>query len=166
MAYLATREISVPCLPATAAVRDFAGPEAHPHVQCWQERFYANSRGNPLVISTSRNIFYILLLVSLGIAGLLLLFTGWWLPETSTPVHIIGLAWLLVCVATYFIRTRPYFQLASAWVLFGCSIWSRWKTSDEHSFEWFLYRNVLSLLILVFSHLVAVNIVKNSRSRI
>jgi hypothetical protein len=119
-----------------------------------------------VVISTSRNIFYIPLLVSLGIAGLLLLFTGWWLPETSAPVHIIGLAWLLLCVATYFIRTRPYLQLATAWLWFACSTWSWWKTTDEHSVVWFLCQNVLSLLILVFSHLVVVNIVKNSRSRI
>jgi hypothetical protein len=118
-----------------------------------------------VAISTSRNIFYILLLVSLGIAGLLLLFTGWWLPEASAPVQISGLAWLLLCVATYFIRTKPHLQLVTAWLWLACSTWSWWKTTDEHSVIWLLYQNVLSLLIVVFSHLVVIRIARNSRSR-
>ena len=118
-----------------------------------------------MVTSRPRNIFYILLVVSLGIAGLLLLFTGWWLPETSAPLPITGLSWLALCVATYFIRTKPYLQLAAAWLWFACSTWNGWKTTHEHSAIWFLVQSVLSILILVFSHLVAINIVKSSRSR-
>ena len=116
------------------------------------------------MISKSRNIFYILLVVSLGIAGLLLLFTGWWLPETSTPLQVTGVSWLALCVATYFIGTKPYLQLAAAWLWFACSTWNWWKTTDEHSVVWFLFQNVLAILILVFSHLVVVNIARSSRS--
>ena len=38
------------------------------------------------MISQSRNIFYTHLVVSLGIAGLLLLFTGWWLINWRIPL--------------------------------------------------------------------------------
>jgi hypothetical protein len=119
-----------------------------------------------VVSSRSRNFFYSLLVISLAIAGLLLLFNGWWLPEPPAHLELTGSAWLLLCVATYFVRTRPYLQLAAAWLWFACSTWSWWKTTDEHSVVWFLYHNLLSILILVFSHLVVVNIAKNARSRI
>jgi hypothetical protein len=118
-----------------------------------------------VVKSTSSKIFYLLLVVSLGIAGLLLLFTGWWVPETSAPVQIRGVAWLLLCIATYFVRKTPYLQLAAAWLWFACSTWSWWKTTNERSITRFLIQNILSLLILVFSHLVVINIAKSSRSR-
>jgi hypothetical protein len=115
--------------------------------------------------STSSKVSYLILVISLGIAGLLLLFAGWWLPETSVPLQIMGLVWLLLCVATYFVRTKPYFQLATAWLWFASLAWIWWRTTDEHSVVWFLYQNVLSLLILVVSHLVVINIVKKSRIR-
>ncbi|MGD0443279.1 MAG: hypothetical protein ABSA39_05015 [Edaphobacter sp.] len=118
------------------------------------------------MISKSRNIFYILLVVSLGLAGLLLLFTGWWLPETSTPLQVVtGLSWLALCVSTYFIRLRPYIQLAAAWLWFACSAWNWWKTTDAHSVAWFLAQSVLAVFILVFSHIVVVHIARSSRSR-
>jgi hypothetical protein len=118
-----------------------------------------------MVTAPSRNTVYILLVVSLAIAGVLLLFTGWWLPETPTHLDVTGLAWLLLCVATYFVRTRPYLQLAAAWLWLACSVWNWRRTIDEHSVAWFLCQTVLSILILVFSHLVVANIAKSARSR-
>jgi hypothetical protein len=118
------------------------------------------------VISQSRNIFYTLLVVSLGIAGLLLLFTGWWLPETSTPLQVTGLSWLALCVATYFIRKQPYLQLAAAWLWFACSTWNWWKTTDAHSAIWFLVQSILAIVILIFSHLVVANVARSSQSKI
>jgi hypothetical protein len=115
-----------------------------------------------VVISTTRNTFYVLLLLSLGIAGLLLLLIGWWLPETSAPLQITGISWLLLAIATYFIRTKPYLQLAAAWLWFLCSTWDWWKTIGQQSASWFLYQNVLAILILVFSHIVVLNILKSS----
>jgi hypothetical protein len=134
-------------------------------VRCRHERYNTNGGGKTAVISKSRNILYILLVVSLGIAGLLLLFTGWWLPETSTPLQIItGLSWLALSVATYFIRTKPSLQLAAAWLWFACSAWNWWKTTDQRSVIWFLIQNALAILILAFSHLVVLNIARSSRS--
>jgi CHASE2 domain-containing sensor protein len=59
--------------------------------------------------SRLRDIFFVSLVASLLIEGILLLFTGWWLPEAPILLRLMGAVWLIVCVSTYFIRaTEPF----------------------------------------------------------
>jgi hypothetical protein len=106
------------------------------------------------MISRLRSFFFISLIGCLSIAGMLLSFTGWWLPEVSTSLRLIGITWLLVCVATCFMRTRPYIQLSVVWLWVMLSAWDWWQTTDDRSVVWFLYMNMLQVVTLVLSHLV------------
>ena len=107
--------------------------------------------------SRLHSIFFVLLVTSLAIEGILLLFTGWWLPEVPILLRLTGVAWLVVCVSTYFIRTSPTVQLTTAWLFLLVSVWNWWKVTDERSMPWFLYQNVLPVLTLVSSHLTVIS---------
>lgn len=95
-----------------------------------------------------------ILIVCLVAAGLVLLLTGWWLPEAATSVRLLGLGWLLVCIATAFIRRRPFLQVASAWVWFFTAFWA-WRIGvHKRSLEWFLYEDLFPLVTLACSNVL------------
>lgn len=106
---------------------------------------------NPLVEKISFGI----LIASLSMEGLLLLFTGWWLPEVSISLRLVGLFWLLVCIMTFFINKWPYMQIASVWLWFLILIWSWWSVKEERSLFWFLFQNIFPLIALISSHFKA-----------
>ena len=95
---------------------------------------------------------FIVLIGSLSIEGLLLLFTGWWLPEVSTSVRLVGISWLLVCVATSFVHKKPYVLIVSVWIRFLILLWSWWSVAEERTLFWFLFQNIFPLIALVSSH--------------
>jgi hypothetical protein len=106
---------------------------------------------NPTVERISLGV----LIASLSIEGLLLLFSGWWLPEVSLSLRLVGIFWLLVCIMTVFINRKPYMQIASVWIWFLTLIWAWWSATEERSLVWFLFQNMFPLIALVSSHFKA-----------
>src|ERR1700722_16263130 len=107
-----------------------------------------------MVNPVAGKIAFGILIASLFLAGLLLLSTGWWLPEVSVASRLLGICWLLVCIATGFIWRKPYLQLASTWLWLGISVWWWWTTTDEKSLDWFLYQDIFPLVTLACSHFI------------
>ena len=118
----------------------------------WTISFLAPRRINlsPLIKKT----IFTILIGSLSMEGLLLLFMGWWIPvpEVSTPVRLVGLSWLLVCVTTSFINKKPYLQIALVWLRCLILIWSWWLVTEERAPLWFLFQNIFPLTELLSSH--------------
>jgi hypothetical protein len=106
------------------------------------------------MVTTMPKVAFGILVICLGIGGLLLLSTGWWLPEVNGATRSLGFCWLLVCIATGFIWRKPYWQLAAAWLWFLVSGWWWWTTTAEKSLEWFLYQDMFPVAVLVCSHFV------------
>ena len=105
-----------------------------------------------------------ILIVSLALAGLLLLSTGWWLPEVSLPVRLLGVGWLLVCVATGFIKQRPVLAGRIILAMVSCvRIWWWWTTTREKSMVWFLYQDMFPMIALACSNVLV--LVSGSRVR-
>ena len=101
---------------------------------------------------------FALFLLSLSLAGVLLLFTGWWLPEATATDHLLGVGWLLVAIASALAVARRdlrYLLPVSAWLWFFSSLWWWWQMKSLRSLEGFLYEDSLSLTVLVLSHVVA-----------
>jgi hypothetical protein len=93
-----------------------------------------------------RKVILGLLVVALGIEGLLLLFTGWWLPEAAASLKAVGFGWLFACIATGFRKRRPYVQLLMIFLWGVVSVWRWWTTTSDRSIEWFLYENLFPLV--------------------
>ncbi len=110
-----------------------------------------------VLLTMAQKVAFGILVACLTLAGLLLLSTGWWLPEVAVPTRSLGLCWLLVCIATGFIWRKPYLQLASAWIWFFVSIWWWWTTTDEKALEWFLYQDLFPIAALVCSHFLVLS---------
>jgi hypothetical protein len=106
------------------------------------------------MVTGVQKVIFPILIVTLALAGLFLLSFGWWLPEVSIPVRLLGVGWLLVCITTGFIKQRPYLQLASSWLWALVSVWWWWTTTREKSAEWFLYQDMFPLIVLACSNLL------------
>ena len=102
----------------------------------------------------ARKTAFAVLIGSLSIEGLLLLFTGWWLPDVTISLKLVGLCWVLVCATTAFIGRIPYVQILSVWLWLLVSIWHWSSTTEERSMSWFLYQHLFPLLVLTCSHLI------------
>ena len=102
----------------------------------------------------ARKTVFAILIGSLSIEGLLLLFTGWWLPDVAISLRLVGLCWVIVCATTVFIRKIPYVQILSVWLWLPISIWHWLSITEERSVGWFFYQHLFFLLVLTCSHLI------------
>ena len=93
----------------------------------------------------------VLLATCLCFHGFFLMFSGWWLPEVPLLLKAAGISWVIACVSAAFAIKRPYLQFGaiSLWLFVSC--WQWWTVTDERSFQWFLYQNMLPLIAIASS---------------
>ena len=98
-----------------------------------------------------------------AIEGLLLLFSGWWLPEVPMMTHVIGLLWCANAIATWFAYRKPALALISGLLLFiGNAVNLQSQTRDGFSLSYFLYMHSTELLYVIAAALLWFSISRKS----
>lgn len=95
----------------------------------------------------------VVMVLSLAGEGVFLLFSGFPMPGLPLNLYVIGAAWIGECVATAIYSRRPYYALASGWVMLILTAFSLHRNPNlPHTVGSFLYQHSLELLFITASH--------------